>query len=266
MEGVAGGWSCAFERDRRAILAMAGTYRVTFDFLEVAPFTAQDKPNAPYQSWGTEKIYVDADDGKSISLVHILEMRVVQKDGSISEPMVTKHWRQDWRYEPAHIVEYQGRDRWQRRKLDARGGEGAWSQSRVSGRRVAALCEHRSLAAHAELLDLAERRHAGVRCRVANGACAMTIRCWSARTATPSSSDRLDSGRKQSEGGADRSARRSMRRGRISRASTVLRATSAFAIADFAAADRYYERTKQFWDEVRDRWSAMCSRSRARSR
>ena len=25
---------------------------------------------------------------------------------------------------------------------------------------------------------------------------------------------------------------------------------------DFAAADRYYERTKQFWDEVRDRWSA----------
>ena len=26
-----------YERDRRAILAMAGTYRVTFDFLEVVP-------------------------------------------------------------------------------------------------------------------------------------------------------------------------------------------------------------------------------------
>src|SRR5687768_2851557 len=117
------------ERDRRAILAMAGTYRVTFDFLEVVSYVQQDKPNAPYQSWGTEKVYVDQDDGKSISLVHILEMRVVQKDGSISEPMVTKHWRQDWRYEPADIAEYRGRDQWQRRKLDASKAKGAWLQT-----------------------------------------------------------------------------------------------------------------------------------------
>ncbi len=118
----------AFERDRRAILAMAGDYRVTFDFLEVVPYVASDKPNAPYQSWGTEKVYVDRDDGKHISLVHILEMRFVQKDGSISEPMVTKHWRQDWYYEPTHIVEYRGRDQWQRRKLNAE-RKGAWLQA-----------------------------------------------------------------------------------------------------------------------------------------
>ena len=68
---------------------MASTYRVTFDFLEVVPYVKVDKPNAPYQSWGTEKIYVDADDGRFISLVHILEMRIVMKDGSISEPMIT---------------------------------------------------------------------------------------------------------------------------------------------------------------------------------
>ncbi|NJO13381.1 MAG: hypothetical protein HC872_07890 [Gammaproteobacteria bacterium] len=79
-----------FERDRRAILAMAGTYRVTFDFLEVTPFGAQDGAKAPYQSWGTEKVYVDSDKGEFISLVHILEMRIVQADGKVSEPMVTK--------------------------------------------------------------------------------------------------------------------------------------------------------------------------------
>jgi hypothetical protein len=73
-------------------------------------------------------VYVDQDDGKTISLVHILEMRIVQKDGSITEPMVTKHWRQDWRYEPADLVEYRGRDRWQRRKLDS-AGKGVWSQT-----------------------------------------------------------------------------------------------------------------------------------------
>jgi len=97
----------SFERDRRAILAMAGDYRVTFDFLEVASFDVQTKPQAPYQSWGTEKVYVDADNGKNISLVHILEMRIVEENGKISEPMVTKHWRQDWQYEPTHLVEYQ---------------------------------------------------------------------------------------------------------------------------------------------------------------
>lgn len=116
-----------FERDRRAILAMAGIYRATFDFLEVVAFDPQAKAQAPYQSWGTEKIYVDVDSEKFISLVHILEMRIVEKDGSISEPFVTKHWRQDWRFEPTEIIEYQGNDRWQRRSLKP--APGSWSQT-----------------------------------------------------------------------------------------------------------------------------------------
>ncbi|HEY5929375.1 MAG TPA: hypothetical protein VIU02_03610, partial [Burkholderiales bacterium] len=39
------------ERDRRAILAMAGPYRVSFDFLEIVRFDPALKPDAPYQSW-----------------------------------------------------------------------------------------------------------------------------------------------------------------------------------------------------------------------
>lgn len=117
----------AFERDRRAILAMAGTYRVSFDFIEVVAYAAQSKLQAPYQSWGTEKIYIDTDDGKFISLLHILEMRVVDNDGKISEPFVVKHWRQDWRYEPASIVEYVGNDRWVRRSFAP--VRNAWAQT-----------------------------------------------------------------------------------------------------------------------------------------
>ena len=118
-----------FERDRRAILAMAGDYRVTFDFLEIETFPPQTPRDKPYQSWGTERVYVDADNGRTISLVHILDMRIVQEDGSLSEPMVTKHWRQTWQYEPAEIVEYKGRDRWERRKLSPSESTGAWSQT-----------------------------------------------------------------------------------------------------------------------------------------
>ena len=119
----------AFERDRRAILAMAGDYRVTFDFLEVVPFGADAARDRPYQSWGTERVYVDRDGGLFISLTHILEMRVVLDDGSLSEPMVTKHWRQDWQYEPRQIIEYQGWNRWQRRTLARKQSARQWSQT-----------------------------------------------------------------------------------------------------------------------------------------
>jgi len=117
----------AFERDRRAILAMAGAYRVTFDFLEITPFQPDAKRDRPYQSWGTERVYVDRDDGKFISLSHILAMRIVDKDGKLSEPFVTKHWRQDWQYEPKEIVEYRGLERWGRSVVNKSAGQ--WSQT-----------------------------------------------------------------------------------------------------------------------------------------
>src|SRR6202163_1961605 len=78
-----------FERDRRAILAMAGPYRVNFDFLEMARFDPALKPDAPYQSWGTEYVFISEDRGNFIALQHVLVMRMLQQDGSESEPFVT---------------------------------------------------------------------------------------------------------------------------------------------------------------------------------
>jgi len=117
------------ERDRRAILAMAGDYQVTFDFLEIESYQPGTARDNPYQSWGTERVYVDSDTGHSISLVHILDMRILQDDGSLSEPIVTKHWRQSWQYEPRDIVEYKGQNRWERRKLSTAERTGRWSQT-----------------------------------------------------------------------------------------------------------------------------------------
>ncbi len=119
----------AFERDRRAILAMAGSFRVSFDFLEIASFSGAGSRPRPYQSWGTERVYVDRDDGRGISLVHILQMRIVGDDGRVGEPLVTKHWRQDWRYEPGELVEYQGGERWRKRPLKLTDTRGRWSQT-----------------------------------------------------------------------------------------------------------------------------------------
>lgn len=242
----------AQERDRRAILAMAGTYRVTFDFLEVVPFIKQDKPNAPYQSWGTEKIYVDSDDGKNISLVHILEMRIVQKDGAISEPMVTKHWRQDWQYQPAHVVEYRGRDHWDRRKLSAAESKGVWLQAVYQvdeSPRYASVGRWEHSASFSTWLSgetwrPLPRREWSVRddYQVLVGTNRHTISPTGWIQEENNLKTVLDAGR-----AIDSYAAREYGVARYER----------IRDADFAQADVYFERTKQFWDQVRDEWSGI---------
>jgi hypothetical protein len=97
-----------FEKDRRAILAMAGPYRVSFDFLETMGFVNNYIPSKPYQSWGTEYVYVAQDTGDYISLQHIMVMSFVDDDGVSSAPMVMKHWRHDWQYQKPFMFEYAG--------------------------------------------------------------------------------------------------------------------------------------------------------------
>jgi len=119
----------AFERDRRAILAMAGPYRVSFDFLEVVRFDPNLQPDAPYQSWGTEYVFVSEDRGDFIALQHVLVMRTQLEDGTASQPMVMRHWRQEWRYEPDNLLAYEGANTWARRPLPEDLRRGAWVQS-----------------------------------------------------------------------------------------------------------------------------------------
>ena len=118
-----------FEQDRRAILAMSGGYRTSFDFLETVGFTETHKPARPYQSWGTEFVYVVEDKGDFISLQHILVMYFEANNGDKPAPMVMKHWRQDWQYEPAAIVTFKGFDNWQKRTVTSKERSGNWSQS-----------------------------------------------------------------------------------------------------------------------------------------
>lgn len=118
-----------FERDRQAILAMAGAYRTSFDFLETVGYTQNYKPKRPYQSWGTETVYVIEERKNFISLQHIMVMFFEQEDGGLSGPMVMKHWRQDWQYEKRQLLEYQGDNIWKTRKLSRKDVKGTWAQS-----------------------------------------------------------------------------------------------------------------------------------------
>jgi hypothetical protein len=118
-----------FERDRRAILAMAGGYRTTFDFIETEGFSPGYEPPRPYQSWGTEYIYVVEDSGTTIQLQHLMVMFVADSSGKVQGPFVQKHWRQEWRYEDTDLHVFVGQGRWERRRLAPEDVRGRWTQA-----------------------------------------------------------------------------------------------------------------------------------------
>jgi hypothetical protein len=117
------------ERDRRAILAMAGTFRTSFDFLEVVGFRNGFVPDRPYQSWGTEYVYVIRDEPRLVSLQHVLVMFLEGSDGKVEGPIVTKHWRQEWRYEDPELLTYRGRETWAIERLRPDVVRGTWTQA-----------------------------------------------------------------------------------------------------------------------------------------
>lgn len=112
------------ERDRRAILAMAGSYRASFDFVETMGFSEGYQPQSPYRSWGTEVVYVLENSPQKVVLQHVLLMRSPD-----SEPVVVKHWRQDWQYQPSSVLRFQGSDTWRLEPVKSEQSQGLWSQT-----------------------------------------------------------------------------------------------------------------------------------------
>ncbi|WP_261300187.1 DUF6607 family protein [Sphingomonas alpina] len=110
--------------DRAAILAMAGDYKVTFDFRETTPWRADYTPIQSKLSGGHESVRVVEDSPTHIVLQHLL---VVGTTGS--DPMVIKHWRQDWTYEPATVLTYEGQGKWGLTDVPADQRKGSWSQT-----------------------------------------------------------------------------------------------------------------------------------------
>jgi hypothetical protein len=243
------------ERDRRAILAMAGDYRVTFDFLEIESFKPGAERDKPYQSWGTERIYVDSDTGSSISLVHILDMRIVQENGAVSDPIVTKHWRQTWQYEPRDLVEYKGLNHWERRKLSSAERRGTWSQTVYQvdeSPRYASLghWDHSSSFSTWMSVDTwrpLPRREWSVRSDY------QVLLGTNRHTITPTGWLQEENNLKAvltPAGVADTAKPYVAREYGVARYSHIRN-------GDFAAADEYYQKTRVFWDGVLATWTRL---------
>ena len=110
-----------FEQDRQAILAMAGNYRVSFDFIETVSFVEGYDLKDRKISGGDEIVRVIEDRGDYISLQHIL---VVGGDSKFP----VKHWRQDWYYQPTSVLTNIGGNAWEKRRVSENESRGKWSQ------------------------------------------------------------------------------------------------------------------------------------------
>ncbi|MCW1923486.1 hypothetical protein OKA05_13055 [Luteolibacter arcticus] len=108
-----------FEKDRKAILSMAGDFKVGFHFQETfSMHEGYEAVEKPYEENAFETVKVVEDSGKRIVLQHILQ----------AGPMVVKHWAQIWTYEDTEILEFQGGRVWTSKKISAEEAKGKWSQ------------------------------------------------------------------------------------------------------------------------------------------
>ncbi len=112
-----------FEADREAILAMVGEYAVTFDFSEYLAVEAGYELAEDKTTPAREVVYVIEDTGEYIALQHLLLV------GDPTSPVVIKHWRQDWQYQPERLMQYQGFGTWDMVAVADADRAGAWSQT-----------------------------------------------------------------------------------------------------------------------------------------
>lgn len=113
----------SFEADRAAILGMVGNFRVRFDMQESTSWRSDYAPIDPKMSGGYENVRVIEDTGRTIVLQHILVL------GNEEDPVIVKHWRQDWVYEPETYLAYEGEGAWTVQDVPEHMRHGRWSQT-----------------------------------------------------------------------------------------------------------------------------------------
>jgi len=112
-----------FQQDRDAILDMVGTYDVTFHFEETVGLQPGYELKPVKTVGGQELVFLVEDQGDVIRLQHLLVV------GDPADPIVVKHWRQDWVYEPERVTDYAGHETWRVREVPADERRGAWAQN-----------------------------------------------------------------------------------------------------------------------------------------
>ncbi|RZK56804.1 MAG: hypothetical protein EOO87_04565 [Pedobacter sp.] len=108
------------DQDREAIKALAGFYKVTFNYAETFSPDDDYKFHDRHRSSAKEWAVILEDSPKKIVIQHLLVMR--------GDSMIIKHWREDWTYEDPSILVFDKEDTWKNVTLSAAETKGKWTQ------------------------------------------------------------------------------------------------------------------------------------------
>lgn len=110
--------------DQRAIKEMCGCFEVTFNFSETFNYSKDStyKPSKNKISGALEWAGLVLDDKNVISIQHILQV------GNPAEPMIVKHWRQDWLYQNRDFYMYNGDNNWIFEQKEKKDVKKQWTQ------------------------------------------------------------------------------------------------------------------------------------------
>lgn len=109
-----------FEQDRAAIKALAGFYKVTFNYAETFSPDRKYEFHNRHRSSAKELAIVIEDSPKKIVIQHLLVL--------MGDSMIIKHWREDWSYEDPKILVFDKEDTWKNVTLKPEDYKGKWTQ------------------------------------------------------------------------------------------------------------------------------------------
>ena len=112
------------QQDVEAIKKMCGCYEVTFNFAETFNYSSDSlyKSSKNKVSKALEFAQLVTADDNKVVIQHLLQV------GNPSEPMIIKHWRQDWLFENTDLYSYNGDNNWNFTKKDLTEVTGQWTQ------------------------------------------------------------------------------------------------------------------------------------------
>lgn len=115
--------ACDPAKDRAAIRAMAGAFKVSFAFDETVALSPGYALRAPYRAEAMEVVEVLEETENTLVLQHVL---LITSEGKRA-PM--KHWRQDWTFEDPSLRVFRGNSTWEQTETSPSERRCAWSQA-----------------------------------------------------------------------------------------------------------------------------------------
>ena len=123
--GTSVGWSqTKKEQDIAAIKSMCGCYVVKFNFAETFQYSEDSLYQGSKVKHDKALEWVQLVD-ESESMLQLQHLLVV---GNPADPMVIKHWRQDWLFENTSFYQFYHSNQWNYKEKRAEEVSGQWTQ------------------------------------------------------------------------------------------------------------------------------------------